>query len=431
MSMLPHSISVHEREAGDDRREQPFPVSGTEVERVITVLVVDDHIPSLVQIQQGLIALEQGYEVLLAENGEEAISILEKDQVDLVVTDLNMPYADGFGLLSHIKRTQSNLPVVVATGLAPVDYSERLDPIGAVTVMSKPVDPYKLTAEISRLLAETSTGNLHGVTLPGFLQLIEMERKSCAVRVSKGELKGRLHFLSGELVSAYTFDDDEEGVPAARRILSWSDVDIEIERSYHNHKRLIERSLQEILMEAAVRVDESDPEPVLEEATTEVDPEFERMEAAIQAVESGLVPVLEERVTDLGPLPGQEERRKAGDPEPVLEEATTEVDPEFERMEAAIQAVESGEMPDESGADRELRAALERLTDRARQLDDAVAGLIGEVGNFLTTRERIKQMEQQERERRRLLEDDMRKGADTFAHKVLSAAVQALEETLG
>ena len=343
---------------------------------MITVLVVDDHIPSLVQIQQGLIALEQGYEVLLAENGEEAISILEKDQVDLVVTDLNMPYADGFGLLSHIKRTQSNLPEVVATGLAPVDYSERLDPIGAVTVMSKPVDPYKLTAEISRLLAETSTGNLHGVTLPGFLQLIEMERKSCAVRVSKGELKGRLHFLSGELVSAYTFDDDEEGVPAARRILSWSDVDIEIERSYHNHKRLIERSLQEILMEAAVRVDESDPEP-------------------------------------------------------VLEEATTEVDPEFERMEAAIQAVESGEMPDESGADRELRAALERLTDRARQLDDAVAGLIGEVGNFLTTRERIKQMEQQERERRRLLEDDMRKGADTFAHKVLSAAVQALEETLG
>lgn len=446
MITRPFGAPQSDPEISTDPSAQARPLPRREVAPVIKVLVVDDHIPSLMQLQKGLLALEQGYEVVLAENGQEAIGVLEQTEIDLVVTDLNMPFADGFGLLTYIKRTQSNLPVVVVTGMAPLDYTDRLDPFGSVTVMSKPVEAQKLTAEIDRLLAEKSSGNLQGVTLPGFLQLIEMERKSCSVRVSKGDLKGRLHFLSGDLVSAYTFDDDREGLSAARRILSWGDVDIEIERSYHNHKRLIDKSLQEILMEVAVAADEAGPETADESA-----PAAEMPASVFGALTDAQA---SDRAWDEHSLPSVME-----DPSPVMAaERTLQMLPEMhalngvdkrtthtqnaagEWIENALEAdgreawwappTQVAETPEEIDIDRELRDALQRLSDRARQLDEAVAGLLGEVGSFMDTRQRIRQLELQELERRRELEK-VRQGADSFAHKMLTAAVQALEETLG
>jgi CheY-like chemotaxis protein len=221
----------------------------------IRVLLIDDSAASLVQIQSALTTFPQPLRMQMASNGQEAISLLQADGADLVITDLEMPYGDGFSVLSFIKRSGKNVPVIVVTGLAPHDYSTRLDPFGSVVVLAKPVDKTVLGREVTTLLEEAGAGRLRGVTLPGFLQLIEMERKSCAIRVRAHNFMGRLHFRSGELVNAYTLDDGVEGEAAAKRLLAVESADIEIERSYHNHKRLIERPLQALLLEVATEHD--------------------------------------------------------------------------------------------------------------------------------------------------------------------------------
>jgi CheY-like chemotaxis protein len=221
----------------------------------IRVLLVDDSASSLVQLQGVLTSFARPCRVRTAANGQEAISYLQTDGADLVITDLEMPYGDGFSILSFIKRSGKNVPVIVATGMAPNDYDARLDPFGSVVVLAKPVDRSALEREVTMLLQEASTGRLRGVTLPGFLQLIEMERKSCAIRVRTNDFMGRLHFLSGELVNAFTFDDGVEGEAAARRLLAVENADLEIERSYHNHKRLIDLPLQTLLLEVAAEHD--------------------------------------------------------------------------------------------------------------------------------------------------------------------------------
>jgi CheY-like chemotaxis protein len=219
------------------------------------VLLVDDSATSLLQLQHAIASLPQTIRVRTASNGQEAISHLQIEAADLVITDLDMPHGDGFSLLSFIKRSGRNIPVIVATGMAPNDYHARLDPYGSVTVLAKPVEPTALHREVASLLDEASAGRLKGVTLAGFLQLVEMERKSCAIRVRAHDFMGRLHFRSGELVNAYTFDDGVEGEPAAKRLLAVENADLEIERSYHNHRRLIDRSLKELLLEVAAEHD--------------------------------------------------------------------------------------------------------------------------------------------------------------------------------
>ncbi len=80
--------------------------------RSITVLVVDDE-PRLVDVLRLDLEIE-GYRVVAASNGYEALDRLKDDLPDLVVLDVMMPEMDGFETLRHIREV-SNVPVVMLT----------------------------------------------------------------------------------------------------------------------------------------------------------------------------------------------------------------------------------------------------------------------------------------------------------------------------
>ena len=58
---------------------------------------------------------DEGYEVSAASDGEDAIGKLAQDRFDLVITDLVMPRLDGFALLSHVKNSHPEMPVIMMT----------------------------------------------------------------------------------------------------------------------------------------------------------------------------------------------------------------------------------------------------------------------------------------------------------------------------
>ncbi|MEJ2071472.1 MAG: response regulator [Syntrophobacterales bacterium] len=77
------------------------------------ILVADDEMAIRLLYSEEL--KEEGYEVFTASNGREALEIVEKEPLDLVILDIKMPEMDGIEALRQIKEKKPNLPVLLST----------------------------------------------------------------------------------------------------------------------------------------------------------------------------------------------------------------------------------------------------------------------------------------------------------------------------
>lgn len=94
-----------------------------------------------------------GYDILEAANGAEALSVLDRESVDVIISDLNMPVMDGFELV-RVVRDERGLQIPYLLLSARCDQeklAERLKPYN-VHLYPKPFAPSRLVAEIQRLL---------------------------------------------------------------------------------------------------------------------------------------------------------------------------------------------------------------------------------------------------------------------------------------
>ena len=72
-----------------------------------------------------------GYEVSQAQDGEQALSVLQNGNIDLIILDLMMPKIDGFAVLEEIKKKNIKTPVIVATNLSQEEDEKRVLALGA------------------------------------------------------------------------------------------------------------------------------------------------------------------------------------------------------------------------------------------------------------------------------------------------------------
>ena len=99
-------------------------------------------------------------------------------------------------------------------------------------------------------------GQIHGISLPSFLQMSEMEGATYALKVSSGGRLGYLHVDGGNLIAAQF--DDYVGNEAAYRIISWENTAIQIEPAEPGRTREIHDSLMQVMMESLKIKDESE-----------------------------------------------------------------------------------------------------------------------------------------------------------------------------
>jgi DNA-binding response OmpR family regulator len=117
------------------------------------VLVVDDEV-NITQILEFSIGAE-GFEVISAQNGEEAIEKARREQPDLIILDIMMPKIDGYEACRILKANPltKNIPVVLLTAKGR-DIDKRLGmEVGATDYIVKPFSPNKLIERIHRLLS--------------------------------------------------------------------------------------------------------------------------------------------------------------------------------------------------------------------------------------------------------------------------------------
>ena len=122
------------------------------------ILAVDDerHIVRLVQVN-----LErQGYEVVTAFDGKEALEKVESENPDLIVLDVMMPYMDGFEVLQNLKKNQStrDIPVIMLTAKAQDADVFRGWQSGVDCYLTKPFNPMELIAFVRRIFKSLEDG---------------------------------------------------------------------------------------------------------------------------------------------------------------------------------------------------------------------------------------------------------------------------------
>ncbi len=117
------------------------------------ILVVDDD-PSIVELIRRILVDEGRFDVVTALSGDEALSALEKESVDLILLDVLMPDVNGFDLCRTLKQDEryKGIPVVFVTAKEGGDsLLEGLESGGAMYV-GKPISVHKLLAVVGTML---------------------------------------------------------------------------------------------------------------------------------------------------------------------------------------------------------------------------------------------------------------------------------------
>ncbi len=95
-----------------------------------------------------------GYECRLAQDGLEAIRLLQEEHFDVVLTDMVMPRLDGMGLLRHIRENYPRTDVIVVTGHSVNFTFTSVIKAGAIDFIAKPFNGDELEAKLDRVLRE-------------------------------------------------------------------------------------------------------------------------------------------------------------------------------------------------------------------------------------------------------------------------------------
>jgi len=120
------------------------------------ILVIEDD--PLVSAALERVLTQQNYEVILAANGKESLSVLEQQTPDLIVTDILMPNMDGIELIMKLRHDDgSSIPIIAISGggtVGPQGYLEDAEALGADMTLKKPFTNEVLIKEV-KLLTES------------------------------------------------------------------------------------------------------------------------------------------------------------------------------------------------------------------------------------------------------------------------------------
>ncbi|RMG46345.1 MAG: response regulator [Acidobacteria bacterium] len=199
-----------------------------------TILIADPSPPV-----RGLLRdtfLDAGYEVVLAEAGEQALRLAEQKHPDLLLVEVDLPGMDGYALCAALKADPHYREIPVVFLSARREVADRLEGLraGAEDYLLKPFSTEELLLRINRIIARRRSagpamesgrtflsGHTSHLPLPDLVQMLSMNAKTGCLRVLAREL-GRVYFREGQIVAA--FAGRTRGRKALFRIVAWENA---------------------------------------------------------------------------------------------------------------------------------------------------------------------------------------------------------------
>lgn len=218
------------------------------------VLIVDSdqmmlgNLTNLLQVQSGFL------QVHTAMSHNQALDIVGKRPVKIVITPLKTPELDGFKLIEQLSSQHPGTKVIAINRDDVPMHSRRMAEFPSAIYLDQSHDLNMLTKRVLTELQIDYGGQVRGVTLTSFVQMMALETVSCELKVSSKDQFGFLWLDRGELIAARLPGDS--GKSAAMKILAWKNVLIDINYSPRNIQPEISDPLMMILLESSQKEDE-------------------------------------------------------------------------------------------------------------------------------------------------------------------------------
>src|SRR5690606_26713857 len=116
----------------------------------MVVLLAEDDELILKTIEHKL--KKEGFEVILTRNGQEAIELIRSQKIDLIISDIMMPFASGIEILAEVKQLEQPIPIIMLSSMGQEEIVIEAFEMGASDYMIKPFSPNELILRINKLL---------------------------------------------------------------------------------------------------------------------------------------------------------------------------------------------------------------------------------------------------------------------------------------
>ncbi len=127
------------------------------------ILVVDDN-KNTRRLLKAVLE-NDGYKVSLAENGEEALDVMDSEVIDLVVLDIMMPKMDGYEFTKTLRDVNNNLPILMVSAKQLPEDKRKGFLVGTDDYMTKPIDEAEMLLRIKALLRRAKIATEHRITI--------------------------------------------------------------------------------------------------------------------------------------------------------------------------------------------------------------------------------------------------------------------------
>ncbi len=132
---------------------------------MFNVLIVDDQ-PNIRRLYEYTLE-KNGYRPFTAANGEEALAVLDRQHIDLMILDVMMPVLDGYGCLKALRDGGSTVPVLVITAKDSAEDVRKSFLLGTDDFMVKPVDEIEMLLRIKALLRRSKISEEQKIVVGG------------------------------------------------------------------------------------------------------------------------------------------------------------------------------------------------------------------------------------------------------------------------
>ncbi len=208
--------------------------------------------------------IEQGFEVTQARSADQAIKALQKGEIEIVVSEIDLGDDDGLALLTEARKHPwgQKLPWIVVTGRSGGADAQKAFQMGAQDFMTKPVSSDLLVAKLKQIIereaAQTGlrgvSGSLSEMSLPDMVQVLWHGRKTGSLKIRAGGEAGEIHFVNGAIFNALWAN--LRGEDAFYAMLGFSEGEFSLDPNFTAPQQVIQDSPEALLLEGMRRIDE-------------------------------------------------------------------------------------------------------------------------------------------------------------------------------
>ena len=189
------------------------------VKNLKKVLIVDDEETLTWSMARSLSKDKDKYEVIIANNGKEALNLLKKNKIDLVISDIRMPDINGLDLLVKIKKEYPQTKVIIMTAYGSSDVQKEANRRGSLYYVEKPFEISDIRKIIIDLIGKKKgfRGKVFGLQLTDIIQMNCLSRLTTALIITRDGEKGVIYLNEGEIIHAEC--GEQKGTDAFYKIL--------------------------------------------------------------------------------------------------------------------------------------------------------------------------------------------------------------------